>query len=80
MQELIDRLISDKPLWLSAMIYRVIADPKHTEGITRGCLAFTFTEEPTERIMNIVDALINVGIVNDDGDVLSPVDYEDDDE
>lgn len=73
------RIKATKNLWLSAMIYRSIADPEMDGNITRGNLSFTFVEEPSLVINTIVDALIEVGVVTDNGHgLLSTVPYEDD--
>ena len=67
---------ASKDLWLPAMVYRIIGDPVDDEGITRGLLAFTFSEEPPEHINKIVDAFIKVGIVADDGKNLTVLPYD----
>ena len=67
---------ANKDLWLPAMVYRIIGDPVDEEGITRGLLAFTFSEERPEHINKIVDAFVAVGIVADDGKNLTVLPYD----
>jgi hypothetical protein len=58
----------DVPLWLSAAVYRTIADPEIEMVNHRNAIAEVFNDFPRALIDEIVDSLIEYGIVTETGE------------